>query len=157
MHTNCCQPLCGGQTQTWLNLLRVGRGRRKPAILSPSTPAVIYLLPLTGAQRGEEVGSIGCPTLTPLQEKKGKKNQTKPCHPVTKPWRPALLPATWLTLLQCVCVFWGEVCNFHLHSEIDELKIIKKTQSEKRQYCKGYRADWVAAAAFNSVAIKLCC
>lgn len=85
MHTNCCQPLCGGQTQTWLNLLRVLRGRRKPAILSPSTPAVIYLLPLTGAQRGEEVGSIGCPTLTPLQEKKGKKKKQNPATLLPNP------------------------------------------------------------------------
>lgn len=84
MHTNCCQPLCGGQTQTWLKLLRVGRGRREPAILSPSTPAVIYLLPLTGAQGGGG-GQYRVSYPHPPPGKKRKKNKQNPATLLPNP------------------------------------------------------------------------
>lgn len=47
---------------------------KKPANLSPSAPTMIYLLPLTGAERGEGVGSIGCPV------PKRKKKKTPLCQ-----------------------------------------------------------------------------
>lgn len=98
---------------------------------------------------------VSYPHPPPGKKRKKKTNKTlPPCYQTLEACSTSSHLVDFATV--CVCVFWGEVCNFHLHSEIDELKIIKKTQSEKRQYCKGYRADWVAAAAFNSVAIKLC-